>query len=145
MDPVELAEDLARAAIDRLRPVVAQPASADGGDFHGEALAVGADQPGHVLALGREADLGKRAHPRLDADVDRVDERPVEVEQQAAGIGHRRRGGALTGFGGSVGGRVRRASSVGGRAKDVRHRHRRDLLRASVDLRLVGLLHDELA
>jgi len=61
------------------------------GDLAGEALAVGADESRDVLTLGGDADLGKRLEPCLDSSVDRVDQCAVEIENDRAGIGQRRK------------------------------------------------------
>ena len=59
------------------------------GDLAGELLAVGADQAGDVVAVGRDAVLLERAQPRLDARLDGVNERAVEIEDQSARRGKR--------------------------------------------------------
>jgi len=51
-----------------------------------QAFAVGTDERRDLIAPGRDALLVKGAQPRLDACLDRVDQRPVEIEQQRGGL-----------------------------------------------------------
>ena len=61
------------------------------GDLARQLLAVGADQPRDVVAFGGDALLLERAQPRLDACLDRVDERAIEVEDERARAAEARR------------------------------------------------------
>jgi hypothetical protein len=84
---VDAVVDLAAALVDGLCLVVIDGLTGDVRDLVRQALAVRADQPRDVVALGLDADLFEDLQPGLDARLDRVDERPIEVEDQPARIG----------------------------------------------------------
>jgi hypothetical protein len=56
------------------------------GHLMGEALAIRAYEPRDVVALGRYTHLVKDLEPRLDACLDRVDQCPVEIEDESKRI-----------------------------------------------------------
>jgi hypothetical protein len=59
------------------------------GDLARQALPIGADQQRYLVPVGRDGLLGKDPLPGLDARLDRVDERPVQVEDQRGRRGQR--------------------------------------------------------
>ncbi len=84
---IDLVETLPGAAIDGLRAILGQPASADLGDLYRQSLAVGTDEPGEVVPVDREADLLEGQQPGLDACPNGIDKCPVEVEDEPIRLG----------------------------------------------------------
>ena len=94
-------------------------------------------------AFGRDADLRERAQPGVDPDVDRVHERPVEVEDHGRGVGHGRGRRLLVLPHGTIGHgsgqAVKGPSPVSGRGR------RRDVVPTISCRSLFDLAHDGLA
>src|SRR6185369_1004172 len=78
----DLAEDLAVAPLQRLALVVRQAATDLARHRPGEQPAAHPDPPMDPPAVDRKVDLEQRPLPRMDVRIDRVHERPIEVEDQ---------------------------------------------------------------
>ena len=73
--------DLAGPLVDLLGSGLVDRPAGERRDLAGEALAVEPDERRELAPVGRIARLGERLQPGLDPGRDRVDERPVEVEE----------------------------------------------------------------
>ena len=73
-------EDLPARLVDLLGASVVDGSTRSGGDLARQPFAVDADQGCELLAGRRESLIAQGLPPGLDSDLDRIDERPVEIE-----------------------------------------------------------------
>src|SRR5712692_5498440 len=78
---VQLAVDVAGAAVDLLGSRGVDRLARCLGDDLGHAAAVRSDEPGHLRAVSWYSAFREGAQPGDDPGLDGVDQRPVEVEQ----------------------------------------------------------------